>query len=126
MAPAHDAVGTDDHDGAAGAAGRLEVGAERLGRRALGLEVRELLDADAELLLERGLGVARVGRDPAEGERVEDEDGRLAQQVLASELLAVLALQAEVGDRRPGRDDAHRRRPSSRMSSRYPSRSVLR
>ena len=40
------------------------------------------------------------------------------EEVLAGEARAVGPLQRELRRRRPRRDDAHRRRPSSRMSSR--------
>ena len=52
VAPAHGAVGVHDHERALREAARV-VDAERAARRALGLEVRELLDLDPELLLER-------------------------------------------------------------------------
>ena len=47
------ASGADDDQRAVGEAGRLEVGAEGARRRALGLEVRQLLDLHAERLAER-------------------------------------------------------------------------
>ena len=52
VAPAHGAVGVDDHERALREPARV-IDAERAARRALGLEVRELLDLDPELLLER-------------------------------------------------------------------------
>ena len=52
VAPLHDPVGADHDERALRHAARV-VDAERAARRALGLEVRELLDRDAELLLER-------------------------------------------------------------------------
>src|SRR4051794_1148589 len=52
-APLHHAVGADHHERARRHPALLEVDAERSARRALRLEVRQLLDADAELLLER-------------------------------------------------------------------------
>src|SRR5919204_1354197 len=151
VAPTHPPVRADDHDRPVRHPAGLEVGAERACRRALGLEVRELLDRDAELLLERLLRPDRIGRDAverralggevvegllvdlqligadrAEGKGVEDQDRRLAEQVLAREVAAVLALERELRGRCARSDDAHRRSPSSLMSSRYPSRSELR
>src|SRR6185312_3044251 len=65
MAPGHGAVGADDDQRALGEAARVQD-AEGLARRALGLEVRELLDLDAELGLERGLRVGGVAGDAVE------------------------------------------------------------
>src|SRR5262245_62109092 len=149
MAPAHHAVWAHNHQRTVGHPARLEVRPELLRGLALGLEVRELLDRDAELLLERDLRVRRIGRDAverralrlqiverllvdlqligadrAEREGIEDEDGGLAQQVLAGEVVAVLAREGELRSGGPGGDDAHRRSPSSRISSRYPLRSL--
>ena len=117
----HRAVAVDDHERPLREAARV-VDAERPAGRALGLEVRELLDLDAELLLEGALRVRRVAGDAVErralgrevlehlvverelvradrreGERVEDEDRRAPEQLLAREVLAVGRLQREVG-----------------------------
>ena len=113
MAPDHGAVGAHDHERALREAARMQD-AERRTRRALGLEVRELLDLDAELLLEGRLRVGRVARhavqrhtlggevvqhlvverelvgaDGREGERVEDQHRRTPEQLLAREVPAV-------------------------------------
>ena len=70
VAPVHDAVRADDHQRALGKPARV-IDAERPAGRALGLEVRELLDGHAELLPKRGLRLAsrhtrrRTGSRPA-------------------------------------------------------------
>ena len=112
MAPPDRGVRVDQHERAVGHPGRLEVRAEQAGRRALGLEVAQLRDADAERVGEGLLAVRRVGghaveihallaqvgehlfvdlqlvgADRAEGEGVEDEDGRAARQRLRRDLL---------------------------------------
>src|SRR3954451_16965071 len=141
--PLDDPVGADDDQRAVRHAARLEVGTERARRRALRLEVRELEDRHAERLAERALGVRRVAGDPeqprtaggevvqdllvdlqlvgadgAEGERVEDQDRGVAEQVGAGERLAFLVSQLELGCRRAGSEDAQRRSPSSLMRAR--------
>ena len=127
VAPLHDALGVDDHERALREAARV-VDAECAAGRALGLEVRQLLDLDAQLFFERALRVRRVTRDAVErgalgaevledlvverelvradrreGERVEDEDRRAPEQLLAREVLAVGRLQREVGRGLPTR-----------------------
>src|ERR1700710_128661 len=129
-APAHDAVGVDEDERALGKAARVQH-AEGRTRHALRLEVRELLDRDAELLLERFLRPSRVARNAvqrhatlgevreraliqlqlvgahrAERERVEDEDRPLALQILLGER-PVLAGQLEGKKWGAGSDDGH-------------------
>ena len=112
VAPAHDRVGADHDERPLREAARVQH-AEGAAGGALGLEVRELLDRDAELLLERLLGPDRVagdaverraalgevaeqlvvdaqlvGADRREGERVEDQDRRPALEVGARERLS--------------------------------------
>ncbi len=65
-----------------------------------------------------GVDLELIGAHRAEGERVEDQDGRLPEQVLLREALPVGGGQREVGDLGPRRDDAHLRRPRSLISSR--------
>ena len=62
-APGDDAVGADDDERAVRDAGRLEVDAEGARRLALGLEVREHLDRDAELLAERASATRRWSQE---------------------------------------------------------------
>src|SRR5437763_1791918 len=137
VTPLDDRVGVGDHQRPLGEA-RLVVDAEGAADRALGLEVRQLRDVDPELLSEGVLRPRRVARDAehpgaaglefvedlvvdvelvrahgAEGERVEDQHGRLPTQVLVRELLPLLGDEPELGRRRAGRDGAHLRRPSS-------------
>src|SRR4051812_161842 len=66
MAPLHDAVRPDDDERPCRASARREPCAERARRLALRLEVRQLLDRDAELLAERGLRVRVVAGDAVE------------------------------------------------------------
>src|SRR6202000_1195346 len=105
-------VGADQDERALREAARVQD-AEGLAYRALGLEVRELLDLDVELVLERRLRVMRVagdaverraalrelveqvvidrqlvGADRRERERIEDENRRLADQRLTRERVA--------------------------------------
>ena len=130
VGPEHGEIGPDDHERAVGEPGRLEVGAERLRRGALRLEVGEQRDGDAELLAER-LGangpsqetpysatpsaqlvddllvdLQLVGADGAERAREEDEDARAVLEVGAREVLELLGLQRELRDLRPGRTKA--------------------
>src|ERR687888_145320 len=109
VAPRDVAVGVGEHQRPLGEARRV-VDAEGTARSPLRLPVRELRDGDAELLLERPLGPDRVARDaeqpgPAlgelvehllvevelvgtdgrEGERVEDQHGRVAEKLRPSE-----------------------------------------
>ncbi len=62
IAPLDDAVGSDDHQRALREAARV-IDAEGAADRALGLEVRQLLDRHAELLAERRLRPGRVAGD---------------------------------------------------------------
>src|ERR1700756_2226988 len=62
VAPLDDGVRADDDERALGEA-TLVVDAEGTAGRALGLEVRQLLDRHPQLLLERRLGVGGVARD---------------------------------------------------------------
>src|SRR5690349_24257981 len=76
MAPEHGRVRAGHDERALGEAARVQD-AEGAARLALGLEVRELLDRDAELLAERLLGPHGVAGDAVErraalGEVVED------------------------------------------------------
>src|SRR5215212_1965944 len=121
-APLHDAVGTDHHERALRHAALLVVDAERSAGRALRLPVGQLLDCDAELLLERPLRLGRVARDAiergalrgeavqhllvevelvradgAERKRIEDEDRRVSDEILVREASVVLATKCEVG-----------------------------
>ena len=66
IAPLHDAVGADDGQRPLREAA-LVVDAEGAAGGALGLEVRQLLDAHAELLLKRGLRVGGVAGDAVQG-----------------------------------------------------------
>src|ERR1700694_5197507 len=112
IAPSHDSLLVEDHQRPLGEAAGMEH-AEGRARGALRLEVRELLAGDAELLLEGALRPGRVTRNPveravllgqlrqqplvqlqlvcahrAERERVEDEHGLLAAEILLGEALA--------------------------------------
>ena len=97
----------------------------------LGLEVRELLDRDAELLAKGRLRPRRIARDAVErraargelaadfvieahligadgteGKRIEDQHRRLTREVLAGELAAFGAGQRELRSGCPGLDHA--------------------
>ena len=129
VAPEHHAVRARHHQRALGEAAGVQD-AERAARRALGLEVRELLDRHAELVAERLLGPDGVAGDAVERraallevledllvdaqlvradrrerERVEDEDGDPAQQVLPGEAVPLVGRERELGRRLPGLDD---------------------
>src|SRR5437588_11550437 len=142
MAPLHHGVRVGDHQRALGEPG-LVVDPEGPAGRALGLEVRQLRDVDPELLAEgvlRPRGVAGDAEEPgaaglefaqhlvvdvelvgahgAEGERVEDQHGRLPPQIVPGERLPLLGGEPELWRRRAGRDRAHLRRPSSLTSDR--------
>ena len=72
----------------------------------------------AELLL---VELQLVGAHGAEGERVEDQHGRLALQVLLGEALAAFGGEREARNLGAGVEDAHSRylrRPSSLISAR--------
>ena len=110
MRPGHDAVGADDDERAVRSARRLEVGAERarpaplgsksescgietpsFSRNALAATVRrgdavDLRALGAELVDDLLVDLQLVGADRAEGERVEDQDGRLALEVVLREV----------------------------------------
>jgi DNA invertase Pin-like site-specific DNA recombinase/DNA-binding transcriptional MerR regulator len=83
VAPAHDAVGTGDHERALGKATGVQH-VKGSARGALGLEVRQLLAANSQLLLERALRPGRVARDAVQGIS--------AQLELASDVLVQLQL----------------------------------
>src|SRR5919204_5164904 len=65
VAPPDDPLGVDDHERALWEPA-LVVDAERAAGPALGLPVRQLLDADPQLLLERPLGPGGVAGDAVE------------------------------------------------------------
>jgi ligand-binding SRPBCC domain-containing protein len=139
-------VGAGDDERAVRHPARLEVGAERACRLPLGLEVRQLLDADALVAAEGALRLHGVRRDAvdlgaagadvaggllvdrqlvradlAEREGIEDQDGVRPSRSSRVKSPPSSRPQPELRRGRPGRDDAHERylrRPSSRTSAR--------
>ena len=92
------------------------VASQQAFKAQLGVEIEQLL-VDAELLR----------ADRRERERIEHEHRDLPHEVLTGEGVALEGREGELGRGPPGLDDRHgyRRRPSSRMSERYPSRSFF-
>ena len=94
----------------------IGIHAERLAERhlAVGLVDRHPVEIRAlrrEILADLLVDLKLVGADRAERRRVEDEDGRLAGEVVTRERCAVLAAQRELGNVASCGKDAHLAQP---------------
>src|SRR5258708_3446687 len=130
VAPADDALGIDDEEGATGRAGLRRIDAIVPGNGALGLEVREKRELEPAVLLEREVAPDAVDRDPeqlgaelpefrqdlvierhlvaADGapvRRIKREDDGAPEELAERDLLIGRAVQAELRSARAGGQD---------------------